>query len=72
MLPELSQYLLEMFNMVLWVGKINKDIIKENQDEFIQVLTKKTVHHVHELCRCVGDTKRLDQKLVEPRPRLEH
>ena len=43
--------------MVLWVGRINKDIVKENQDEFVQVLTKKSVHHIHELGRGVGDAK---------------
>ena len=35
--------------MILWVGRINKDIVKENQDEFVQVITKKNVHHIHEL-----------------------
>ena len=39
--------------MVLWVGRINKDIVKENQDEFVQVLTEKSVHHIHELGRAL-------------------
>ena len=52
--------------MVLWVGRVNKDIVKENQDEFIQVLTKKIVYHVHKLGGGVGDTKRHDQELIEP------
>ena len=50
--------------MVLWVGRINKDIIKENQDEFVQVLTKKSVHHIHELGRGVGNAKWHDQKFI--------
>ena len=61
MLLELCHYFAEVFNMVLWVGGIDKDIIKENQDEFVQVLTKKIVHHVHELGRGVGDIKWHDQ-----------
>ena len=69
MLPKLSQNLTKVFSMVLWVGRINKDIVKENQDEFVQILTKKIVNHVHELG--VGDTKRHDQKLVDPPPHLK-
>ena len=57
--------------MVLWVGRIDKDIVKENQDEFVQVLTKKSVHHIHELGRGVGDTKWHDQKFIKPPPRLK-
>ena len=58
--------------MVLWIGRINEDIVKENQDEFVQVLTKKIVHHIHKLSRGVGDTKRHDQNFIEPAPRLKH
>ena len=71
MLSELSQHFPEMFNMVLWVGRIDKASAKENQDEFVQVLTKKIVHHLHELGKGVGDTKRHDQKFVEPPPSLK-
>ena len=39
MLSELFQYVLEMFCMVLWVGRVNKKIVKETQDEFVQILT---------------------------------
>ena len=55
MLPELSQHLLGVLSMVLWVGKINKGIIKEIHDEFIQLITKKIVHDVHALDRAVGE-----------------
>ena len=57
--------------MVLWVARINEDNVKENQHEFVQVLTKKSVHHVHELGRGVGDAKRHNQELIEPPPRLK-
>ena len=57
MLLELSKNLPEVFSMVLGVGGINKDIVKKNQDELVQVLTKKIIHHVHELGTGVGDTK---------------
>ena len=52
--------------MVLWASRINEDIAKENQDELVQILTKKIVYHVHELGRGVGDAKRHYQKFVEP------
>ena len=52
--------------MVLWVGKISEDIVEENQDEFVQVLTKEIVHHVHQLCRGVGYIRRHDQEFIEP------
>ena len=71
MLSELSQHFHDVFNMDLWVGRIYKDIVKEHQDEFVQVLTKKIVHHVHESGRGVGDAKWHDQELVEPLPRLK-
>ena len=51
--------------MVLWVGRVNEYIIKENKDDLVQVLTKKIVHHVHELGRGVGDGKRHDQTFLE-------
>ena len=57
--------------MVLRVGRINKDIVKENQDEFVQVLTKKSVHHIHELGRGVGDAKKHNQKFIKPPPHLK-
>ena len=47
------------------------DVVKENQDGFVQVVTKKSIHHVHELGKGVGDAKRHDQKFIEPPPRLE-
>ena len=71
MLLELSQYVPDIFTMALWVGKINKDIKKENQGDFVQVLTKKIFHHIHELGKGIGDTKRHDQKLLEPPPHVE-
>ena len=33
MLSELSQCFLEVISMVLWVGRIDEDIVKEYQDE---------------------------------------
>ena len=57
MLPELSQNFSEVFKVVLWVGKINKDIFKEHQDEFVQVFTEKIVHDIQELGRTVRDAK---------------
>ena len=71
MLSELSKYLSEVISMVLWVSKINEDIIEENQDEFVQVLTKEIVHHLHKLGRGVGYTKRHDQEFIESPPRLK-
>ena len=58
--------------MVLWVGRVNKDIVKEKKDEFVQVLTKNIVNHVHELDKGVDYTKRHHQKFVEPPPCLKH
>ena len=60
-----------MLNIILGVGKVNKDIAKENQEEFVQVLTKKSIHHIHKLGKETGDTKRHDQKFVEPPPHLK-
>ena len=60
MLSEFAQHFPEVISMVLWVGKINKHIVRENQDEFVQVLTKKSVYHVHKLGKGVGDAKRHD------------
>ena len=57
--------------MVLWVGRINEDIVKENQDEFVQELTKKSVHHIHELGKGVGDAKWHDRKFTQPLPSLK-
>ena len=57
--------------MVLWVGRVNKGIIREHQDELVQVLTKKIVYHIHELGRGIGDAKRHNQEFIKPPPRLK-
>ena len=57
--------------MVLWVGRIDEHIAKKNQDEFVQVLTKESVHHIHELGRGVGDAERHNQKFIKSPPRLK-
>ena len=57
--------------MVLWASRVTKDIIKENQDEFVQVLTKKIFHLIHKLGRGVGDAKRHDQNLIKPAPHFK-
>ena len=64
MVMELLQNFPEVFNMVLWVGRVNKDIVKKDCDEFVQVLTEKIVHHKHELCRGVGNTERHYQTFI--------
>ena len=71
MLSEFAQHFPEVISMVLWVGKIYQDVVKENQDEFVQVLTKEIVHHIHELGRGIGDAKWHDQNFIEPSPRLK-
>ena len=41
MLSRLSQHFVEVFNVVLQVVRINMGIVKEHQDEFVKILTKK-------------------------------
>ena len=71
MLPEFVQHFPEVISMVLWVGRIYQDVVKENQDEFVQVLTEEIVHHVHELGRGIGNTEWHDLKFIELPPCLK-
>ena len=61
---ESSQNFPKVVHMVLWVGRVDKDIVKKDYDELVQVLTEKIVHHKHELCRGVGHTKRHYQTFI--------
>ena len=54
------------------VGRVNEDIVKENQNEFVQVLIEKIVHHVLKLSRAISDTKWHHQEFVEPPPHIKH
>ena len=57
MFSELSKYQTQMLLMFLFVLRLDQYIINEHHDELIQKLHKHLVHHVHEIGRCVSQTK---------------
>jgi hypothetical protein len=53
-----------MFHMFILIFGINKDVINENHDEFIQLRHKYGIHKVHEVGWCIRETKRHNQEFI--------
>jgi hypothetical protein len=56
----------EMLCMLLFTLGIDQDVINENHDKHVQLRNESGVHQVHEMCRSIGESKRHNQKLVQP------
>ena len=60
--------------MLLPVGRKNLDVIKVDDHEMIEILSKNIVHHVLEDCRSVGETEWhhlvLEMSIVRPKIRF--
>ena len=57
--------------MLLDILGVHQDIVQKDKDESIQVLTQEIIHHPHELCGGISNTKRHYQILVQTPPRFE-
>ena len=66
MFSELLEYLTQVLLMFLFILRVHQNIINEHHDELIQKLHKHLVHHVHEIGRCVSQTKLHNGVLVQP------
>src|SRR3954468_15088637 len=67
-LPELLQYQTQMCLMLLLILGIHQYIINEHHNEFIQELHKHLVHHIHEVCRSISQSKGHNSILIQPIP----
>jgi hypothetical protein len=56
---------MEMVRMIFQIFGINQNIINVDHYEFIEFLHKDKVHEIHEVCWCIGKTKRHDQIFIE-------
>jgi hypothetical protein len=57
MLSQFLQHKPQMLLMLFLVLGVDQDIINEHHDKLIQILHKDLVHQVHEVGRCIGQTK---------------
>src|ERR1044071_5035492 len=67
-LPELLQYQTQMCRMLLLILGIHQYIINEHHNEFIQELHKHLVHHIHEVCMSISQSKGHNGILKQPIP----
>jgi hypothetical protein len=56
---------MEMVRMIFRIFGINQNIINEDHYEFVEFLHEVRVHEIHEVCWCIGKTKRHDQIFIE-------
>jgi hypothetical protein len=57
-----------MLHMLLFVLRVDQDVINEDHDKLVQLRHEYGVHQVHEMCRSIGKSKRHNQILVQPVP----
>jgi hypothetical protein len=58
----------EMLRMIFFTLGIDQDVINEDCDKLVQLQHEYGVHQVHEICRRIGESKRHNQKLIQPVP----
>ena len=56
-----------LFMLFLILG-INKNVIKENKNKLVQILTEDTIHKAHKCSWCICETKWYHYKLIMPIP----
>src|ERR1044071_8214754 len=67
-LPQLLQHQTQMCLMLLLILGIDQYIINENHNELVQELHKHLVHHIHEVCRSISQSKGHNSVLIQPIP----
>jgi hypothetical protein len=58
----------EMLHMLLFVLRVDQDVVNEDHDKLVQLRHEYGVHQVHEMCRSIGESKRHNQILVQTVP----
>ncbi|KAF5756119.1 hypothetical protein HanXRQr2_Chr17g0810861 [Helianthus annuus] len=48
----------KVFHMVSFVLRVDKNVVDENDDEFVQVRLADAIHEIHERNRCISEPKR--------------
>ena len=54
-----------MQHMIFYCLRIYQNVIQEDNDKVVQVVSKYVIHQVHKLCQGIRDSKRNDKELVE-------
>src|SRR5436189_6129700 len=54
-----------MFFVCCFSGRVDEDVIDENDDELIKIRSEDTIHQIHEEGWCVGQPKWHDQELIQ-------
>jgi hypothetical protein len=57
MVPKSLQKNTEMTCMLFLTLGINQDIVNEDHDKLVQLWHEYRVHHVHKMCRSIGESK---------------
>jgi hypothetical protein len=68
MVPESLQNNSKMSRILFFTLGIDQDVINEYHDKLVQLRHEYGVHHVHEICRSIGESNRHNQILIQPIP----
>jgi hypothetical protein len=53
-----------MFRMIFQIFRVDQNVINEDHYELVKLFHENRVHEIHEVCWCIGKTKRHDQILI--------
>jgi hypothetical protein len=56
----------EMLRILFFALGIDQDVVNEYHDKLVQLQHEYGVHHVYEMCRSIGESKRHNQILIQP------
>jgi hypothetical protein len=48
---------MEMFGMILWIFRIDQDVINEDHNKVVEFLQEDRIHEIHEIRWSIGKTK---------------
>jgi hypothetical protein len=68
MVSKLLQNNSEMLCMLLFTLGIDQEVINEDHNKLIQLQHEHRVYQVHEMCMCIGESKRHNQIFIQPIP----
>jgi hypothetical protein len=68
MLMKSLRYNLKMLLMFFFILGVDQNVINKYHNILIQLWHKHEIHHVHKMCRSIGESKRYNQILIQPIP----
>jgi hypothetical protein len=56
----------KMLLMLFLILGVDQDVVNEDHDKLVQLRHEYGVHHVHEMCRSISESRQHNQILIQP------